>query len=470
MKRSRKINKGWVIVGLILIFSLFFVIKTRLISPVAENSPITVTSPVVSPPPVGLPSAIVVTSSPLPPDFPTNVALTLTPTVFSVATSALQPPQCAFPMTPTTTTESMPEKYTFSEPEVVLTDELQPYIVDWLPDNQNVLMMSSKLIDLGINGYQQTIELFNPETKETEIYATRRKIDNAPPVWNPKLNAVIYPATNVLGVDSATNSLEFTRQVMISYGNPDDTKVFADNLPQYDVTVKSDGSQIVYFLDQELFKLDAALKPLSPVPFDRERWDYLHENEDKVAVDYMMAWQPHSSQIFLYNQAYDNLGYTYILDADNGQLCNLSFGGWALVAKWSPNGRYLAIIRAQDDIPVKSTDLAVLDTATGMLYVLDVVELEGGHYVEDIAWASDNRNLFVVGSTFPSSSNYDGLLYLVDFISGGVNRILPSYKFKTGIIGSSLAWSPDSSKLLMNCSIAEETHQVCLISVQTEGQ
>lgn len=389
------------------------------------------------------------------------------PTAAPAVALGKQPPTCTFPLAQIKTAASTPQNYTFSDPQVVLTDKLQPDIVDWLPDNQNVLIMPLKLIDLGINGYQQTIELFNPETKETQIYAIRRKGAEAPPIWNPKLNAVVYAATNVLGEDSATNQLKFTRQIRISYGNPNDTQILADNLPQYYMAVKPDGSQTVYLQEKQFVKLDASLRPLPSVAFNQKAQDYKHENTGNATVDYQMAWRPSSSQIFLYNWAYDNLGYTYIMETDTGRLCNLDFGGWALVTRWSPNGRYLAIIRAQGRVPLQSSDLAVLDTATGNLYTLGVPqEIGGRHILKDIAWAPDNRHLFFIGS----SNDYSGTLFLGDFISGQVDHILPSYKFMAINVGTNLAWSPDGSKLLMNCPISEEVSQVCLISVQTRGQ
>ena len=432
-------------------------------------------NPVASPDLARLTPFLLQTSTPLPIDFPTHIAETRTarPTLTPSPTSALQPPSCTFPLAGTTAADSTPEEYTFSEPQVVLTeDEFQPDILDWLPDNQNVLIMTLKLIDLGMNGYRQTIELFNPETKEAQIYATRRGVFEAPPAWNPALRAIVYPDMNVLEGSTITD-FRFTRQVRISYGNPDDTQLLADNLPQYYVTVKPDGSQMAYLLDKQLFRLDTALKPLTPVSFDRKRWDYLHQN-DKTIVVYKMAWRPNSAQIFLYNHALDGLGYTFILDTDTDRLCNLNFGGWVRATLWSPNGRYLAIIRAQGPFPIDSADVAVLDMTTGDFYTLRAVEPEiiRGHLVQDIAWAPDNRHLlFTVETAFSkSTATYGGLLYLGDFISGRVERILSSYQFNIDAGSTNLAWSPGGSKLLMNCPTSEGTRQVCLISVQTAGQ
>ncbi|MEN9640490.1 MAG: Eukaryotic translation initiation factor eIF2A [Bacteroidota bacterium] len=422
------------VIGLILIIPLFFAINSRANTPETQAE-----------------------FSPIPPTVAVNAPED------SNAVKPKQPPACTFPLAGTTTEESTPEEYTFSEPQVVLTSEYDPDIIEWLPDNQNVLIMPTNIQSFnGVDGYLQTIELFNPETQETQIYATRRDFgDVDPPTWSSALNAIIYPAPNVLGKDNKT------RQIRISYGNPDETQIIADHLPQYYVTVNSDGSQIAYLTDKKLIKLDASLNLLPPVSFDRKLQDYKRKNTDDVNVIYKMAWRPNSSQIFVYNWAPDNLGYTYILDADTGSLCNLNFDGWALVTRWSPNGRYLAIIRAQGRVPLQASDLVVLDTATGNLYTLGVPqEIEGRHILKDIAWAPDNRHLFFVGS----KSDYSGMLFLGDFISGEIIHIFPSYKFKPVEVGVGLAWSPDGSKLLMNCRTLEETARVCLISVQTGGQ
>ncbi len=480
MEQTSKRNRTLFLIGLLLALALLFASQN-----LTRQSPQTVggtVNPVTSPATItrrpGLPMLQIITLTPTPPDYPTHVAETLTarPTISPTATSTLAPPQCTFPLAETTSGESTPQEYTFSEPQVVLTAEFQPSIVEWLPDNQNVLIMPYKFIDFGINGAQQTIELFNPETQEIHIYAIRRDVLSASPAWNSALNAVVYPAMNVLE-GSTISDFRFTLQARISYGNPDDTQLLADNLPQYPMAIKPDGSQIAYFLDNQLIRLDGALNPLAPVPFDRKRWDYLHEylrNNDNNFIDvYNMAWRPNSAQIFLYNYAGDGLVYTYILDTNNGRLCSLDFGGWASAVHWSPNGRYLAIVRAQGRIPIQSSDVAVLDTATGQYYVFKTADLKEEGRAQDIAWAPDNRHLlFTVRIAYSQSTHiYSGLLYLGDFISGQVEQVLPSSQFN--IIGDArpnLAWSPDGSKLLMNGPAQEGSGQVWLIYAEASGR
>ena len=461
MKQRRKLKNLFeilLVIGIILLIPLFFAIRSQAAQGVKAT-------------PIATLPGTSVEDTAVPP-----TAIPPTPTDLGQAAVARgkQPPACTFPLAQTTTAESKPEKYTFSEPQVVLTDERQPDIIEWLPDNQNVLIMPSQFIDLNMNGYRQTIELFNPETKEIHIHATRRNVDQAPPAWNSALNAIVYVDMNVLKGSTGSN-FKFTRQLRISYGNPDDTQLLADDLPQYGMAVKPDGSQIAYFTAKQLVKLGTSLNAIASVAFDRKALDFKRKNPNAVdAVDYKIAWRPNSSQIFVYNWASDNLGYTYIMDTNSGQLCNLDLGGWAEMARWSPNGRYLAIVRAQGSVPIKSADVVVLDTTTGASYILDAVasDIAGRHFAQDIEWAPDNHHLlFTIRTTYSQVTyTYDGLLYLGDFISGQVERILPAYQFNVGAGRTNLAWSPDGSKLLMNCPTTEGIKQVCLISIRADGK
>ena len=132
MKKTSKVKGALevlVVIGLILVIPLFFAIKTAADRQEAKNTPV---------PPA--PTASEVPEA-------------------SFVTTAQQPPQCTFPLAQTTTAESTPEEYTFSEPQVALTDERQPDIIEWLPDNRNVLIMPSKFIDLGMNGVVPVVEL-----------------------------------------------------------------------------------------------------------------------------------------------------------------------------------------------------------------------------------------------------------------------------------------------------------------------
>lgn len=443
------------IIGIILIIPLFFVVRSQARPQSLDATP-TVMMEWATTTPAGAGGGMKATpSAPLPTEEP-------------LTAQGVQPLACTFPLAQTITEESTPENYTFSEPRVVITPEANDSIaeiVDWLPDSQRVLLVQN--FD---DTTKQNIELFNPQTGHIQLYATRNQSFD-PPAWVPGLNAVVYPDMNILKNDTTNHRDEFSRQVWISQGDPNSLRLIADNLTQFYVAVKPDGSQIVYQSDKQLSNLDASLSAQTPITFDPARWDY-RQSSNSLALSFKTAWRPGTSQIFFYSYGTGSMGYTYILDVDSGQLCELNFNGWAFFGRWSPNGRYLAIVRNQESsFPSNSTDLAVLDVATGKLYTMGITPKEtvGRHYVEDIAWAPDNHHLIALGSilSFPGCApdcSEDTRLYLVDFLAGQVDSLIPTRQFTANNPGTNLAWSPDGSKVLVLCP------KLCLISVQKSGQ
>jgi len=405
----------------------------------------------------------------------------VSPTTAPVIVNGKEPPACAFPLAQTTTVESKPEEYTFSEPKVVLDAHSNLYdIVEWLPDNQQVLITQDLQNSIGGESdkfLRQSIELYDPQTGQSKVYAIRHHTDE-PPSWQPDSNTVVYPDMNILGIDSKTHQLKFTRQVWVSHGDPKAAQMLADNLPQLPLAVKLGGSETVYLSAKQLSRLDGSLKAIPSVPFDPTQWDYAKGRRSEIPPSYKMAWQPGTALIFLYADGVFRFdGYTFILNTDTGQVCELNLGGWATKAHWSSNGRYLAIIRTHDHFPISSSDLAVLDTATGNVTTTGVTssKLEGKHFVDDMVWAPDNRHLSAVGRFLPfqytnqSDKNVESRLYLVDSSSGQSDDILPTYTFYADSLKSSLAWSPDSSKLLIRCPTMID-ERICFILVQKTGK
>jgi WD40 repeat protein len=413
------------------------------------------------------------------PKFPTPIESSATP-ITPTTTSTLQPPQCTFPLAEITNAELMSEEYTFSEPLVVLTSPQgnQYNVVEWLPDNQQVLITEAlRNVKIGNDPIQETISLYNPEANEVKVIASRH-FTYAPPFWLPDLNAAVYPARYYIEIDKNKHLYQFTNQIWASYGNPDTAQILADDLPQLLLAVKPDGSETIYLSDKELFRRDKSLRKLPSVSIDPSKWDYAKARRNNNPVPYKMTWQPDTSLIFLYSAAggTGEGGYTFILNADTGQVCELNLGGWADRARWSSNGRYLAIVRSAVYSGFGySTDLVILDTITGNLYPIGVVSQDIGseHYVEDFTWAPDNRHLLALGHGFqnanPGSVYHD--LYLVDFMSGQSLHLFPEFKsfIAHGAPWNNFAWSPDGSKLLIRCT-GDRTDRMCFMFVQRTGQ
>ncbi len=452
MKPSRKVLEALLVIGLILLIPLFFTVRTMANRQAEQNTPAPVMPTTVNAPEEG------------------------------DAQRPKQPPACTFPLAEIKTEESTPENYTFSEPQVVLTaPQGNRYnIAEWLPDNQQVLITEElRNVDVGNDKpIQESIGLYNPETGETKVIAVRH-LTYEPPSWLPDLNAAIYPAITYTSINRKNDSSRFSRQVLVSYGDPNTVQVLADNLSQLHLAIKPGGRETIYLSDKNVSKMDKSLKKLPSALFDPAQWDYGKGRRDKNPVSYRMAWQPGTSLIFLYSTAGGsaNGGYTFILNVDTGNVCELDMGGWASRARWSSDGRYLAITRSAVYIGfTNSIDLVVLDTTTGNLYTVGVIsqEMESKFYVDDFTWAPDNRHLLALGhtrfqNTNPGSSYHD--LFLVDFISGQSLLLFPEFKSfgAGGAPRNNFAWSPDGSKLLIRCP-ANAGDRMCFMSVQRTGR
>jgi hypothetical protein len=424
------------------------------------------------------------------PTIPPPPAKTVTPTmiVSPTATSTLQPPACSFPLANVKYLESKPEEYTFSEPQVVLTaPEGNPLnVAQWLPDNQQILMteeLRNQYVESNDTLIQQSISLYNIETGESKLYAMDAS-KYEPPIWSPDMNGVVYSFANYTHIDKKNASYKFTRQLRVSYGDLNATQLLADNLSWFPLTMQPGGSEILYFSEKQVSKLDKSLKKLASASFDPAQWDYAKERRNDEPVYFQMAWQPGTPLVFLYSGAglSSGGGYTFIFDTTSGSICELNLGGWAYIAHWSMDGRYLAIERENGySFPVPSNDFVILDTLTGSLRTVDIVSQDvEKHHATDFTWTPDNLHLLVL-EDIPSTydpNNFETIhheLYFVDLTTGQSTPLFP--EFKSFLAGGSrgmntFAWSPDGSKLLVRCPslTGRTTDRFCLISVQKIGQ
>jgi WD40 repeat protein len=458
LRNTKGTLEALLVIGLILIIPLFFVMRTAAEQNTAQNT--TVSIP---------PTAANAPAQPTTANAPAE----------DNAMKPQQPPACTFPLAEITTPESTPENYTFSEPQVVMTAPAgNPYgIVEWLSNNQQVLITEGLInaTDSGSNKFpQQSISLYNPETSESMVYAIRPYTEETP-LWQPELNAIVYPVINSMGIDKNTYHPIYTRQLWVSYGDPNTVQMLADNMSQFPIAIKPEGSEMFYLADKKIAKLDKSLKKLSSALFDPAQYDYGKGYRNKEPIFYEMAWQPNTPLIFLYSNGsgLEMGGYTFIMNADTGKVCELDFGGWARKALWSSDGHYLAIIRGTEyTSPVSVLDMAILDTITGELFTNGVIPqvVSGKRYVYDFKWAPDNRHLLAVGSTSSQNDQNDNgvdELYLLDFMSSKVVSILPEY---SKFFSSGLAWSPDGSRLIIRCPISTKGDRICLIPVQEAGK
>jgi len=448
---------------------------------------------------------VTVTASPYntPSPYPTLTAFATTTTPAFAPQPSATPfitvqklPVCTFPLEGTPTEETVPEDYIFSEPRVVLAGPKKGFeIIEWLPNSKQALIVERVIV----NGYEQyqSIQLFNPRTVKVQVYAQRDRASNQPPLWMEGLQAVIYPERRIVswsfdenGVYIPTSLVE--RQLLwLSNGETDHTQNLQDveynpaTAPHEQisftliakpdgsriVSLEGDGAQLLRIYQREVIQGSLGTKQLIPLNVPSP------DNPDEPGLLNRltrMAWQPSTSHVLFYNYV-SPTDPTFLLNVDTGQACGLELGGWVYLAHWSPNGRYLAVIKSRGaKIPFTlDYDLVVLDALTGKFYQVDAKKLSppdmmdiGVHKVISFAWAPDNRHIAAVGSvsfTGTSPPPSTERLFLADFLSGQIDPLFPSYEFDgqcSSFWGTGLAWSPDGSKLLAACT------EIRLISVQ----
>lgn len=507
--KLRSILEILLVIGLILIIPLFFVLQIQAnpLNTSALNLNMT-----------GTPYA---TFTAQPGGFRAPGGIPVTPPVNvapapSFVTTAKEPPACTFPLAQTATAETTAANYTFSEPKVVPLDPSWDTIslFQWLPDNQQILIAYSD--DMQSSNVQQTIGLLNPQTGQSQDYGTRFAPASArPPVWIPSLNGVVYPESQVLtstafskngiGPAISPSSAVFHRWLWLSRGDPTQVQAIVDD--QVTVTANSpskfgeqlidalspDGNQIVYLdsVGKKLYKQKVAqgsFEPDTSPAFDATHWTYHKPDGSTEQNWWYMTWRPNSTQVFLYNYpASLGYSYTFLLDVQKGDICELSLWkddpndwrkSWVGMAHWSPNGRYLAVLRSKGLAPTDFSDLLVLDTTTGQLYQIEPTTLSplgmetlGKYYISDVAWAPDNHHLAAISQVDYYSSKSNSLdiedgLFLLDFLNGQSTQIAPA---KPGSNmdwpNDTLLWSEDGSQLIDICPDG-----LCLLSVQKQIQ
>jgi WD40 repeat protein len=348
------------------------------------------------------------------------------------------------------------EAYVFSEPSVVLTHTSGIAIVGWLPDGQQILIIRTTLED------RDYIETFNVQTRQIQRYAERHSYSISPGTklaWLSSPKAVAF-------VDRTANGQDVLR---ISWGEGMSVREVGSNLTTF-LAASPDGNQVLFFswgakqpqvynlaLDQT-YLLPFFLPILSPQ-------DLLALGQIEGPIPYQAIWHPNGDRIGFYNDT----GF-YLANLITGQICEINLGPhvdgkrWAVEARWSPDGRYLAARTTVGDPVVQFIDLTLIDTITGEQRHLDL----GRQYISDMTWAPNSRDLLVAAE---SDDHIRDLLYLVDAVTGDSRQILVNDSFvAAGYWG--IAWSPTGQTIAVPCSTLKpsgastEEGRVCTITVE----
>lgn len=336
--------------------------------------------------------------------------------------------------------------YVFGEPQIVLRSPTSLAIVQWLPDGQRIL-----LVEGGPGGSAfYLVKTYDLLTQESTDYGQFGPM-NPKVAWLEDVQKAVY-----LGSDGEKTPL------MIA-GKDANSRI----TPIAEVARMMDArGNLIVALDAD--------KVHEPVAFDGEgvpqaipvvdlreygiasEWQFmtmkLHPSEPKVAIF-------SESGFVIFDMQRDEV-HSFDLGEDRSE--SLYGKRWAMDAKWSPDGKQLALLVHVGSPPTQLSKVFILTPESGKLTELPT---SLGH-VFDIQWAPNGQQLLVGGI---NNASDNGEIMLVDIISQQhikIEQLSKNYTY--GEIGMGMQWSSDGSELLTRCRLDSQSDEtaICLTEVK----
>jgi hypothetical protein len=319
-------------------------------------------------------------------------------------------------------------------------------LVGWLPDSERLLVTRRVPTDTT----REYIETFNVQTGEQRRYGERHS-GGQKPFWLETIQKVAF--TNLASWQPDSYDLWVS-----GYGTTQARQPLRRGITLWSVEGRGNVVAFVPQGQRQLLWIDDSGQPVARPPIDLGALGFVLEDGTTV---FSMVLSPDGQKLALYNR----LGI-FIVDVATGtleraidDLGDVLDRGKRLAwhARWSSNGRYIAILAMAGQGRGLIMDLLVLDTGTGTLRKIDL-----GLRLHSLAWALNSRYLVVMGDVrYQEGHTFQGL-YLVDAITGQFRRMLPDYETGTGTWG--LDWSPDGQSIALECPTWAEG-RLCLIPV-----
>ncbi|MBN2549836.1 MAG: hypothetical protein JXB15_11800 [Anaerolineales bacterium] len=354
--------------------------------------------------------------------------------------SASGVPQCGPIIVTTSSSEkaSPLESYKLSEPKVVLESDTSISIAEWLDNNNEIL------ISHAIPGSQrETIELFSISNGSLQSIG-ERNYNSSMPIWfkeeqgigvayseyisDQRYKIMVYDRN---GGWEQKLSFIASRPYIAAHPNVGEFTFYSGDQSQQIRTIEMTGQEIVFVVNDD--------------------------SSDQTSNNYyqpkQLSWNPTGTYLAIY----DHQGL-FLVDSTTGKLCNIDLGFkgeigqlWPYDAKWSPDGRFLAILVTNGERPLSFIDLAIVDVTSGKINHIASEYNSERHYFTEIAWGANSRVLATyafVGKY--QSANVYGLIFY-DVATGQSKRMLPEVNFHSGDFGVNLAWSPNGKFIALSC-------------------
>ncbi|VAW42850.1 hypothetical protein MNBD_CHLOROFLEXI01-2077 [hydrothermal vent metagenome] len=333
----------------------------------------------------------------------------------------------------------------FSEPRIIVTNDVGFSIAEWLPDNQRLLVSQG-------DGAFGTISTLDVTTGEMIEYAKRRDLSGSPLIWLDNAQGVMF-------VDATTEGWE------LRFSDGKEPITVANELASTSLAKDPSSERVVTAFSLE----PGALMTVDTIGrTDRVMSTELNEETKRVPLSsgdgYHLTWSPNGNWLVQYLR--DDL---FLIDAQTQKICSVELGdygeagiGQVGYAKWSPNGQYLAMTYAG---PTPASQLAILDVSSGKISTIQITPEENiwpPSSLNDFTWSPDGK--FLIAKV--NIGKQDGIsqfgLFLVDIHNNNSFRLFPNYAFLG--VGQSLTWSPNGSRIAFRCPTIKEGN-VCIIDV-----
>jgi WD40 repeat protein len=369
-----------------------------------------------------------------------------------------KPPACKF-NSPVSGNQTENYSLEFGDPQIFLTEKSTLEIIQWLPESDKVLITLDTSPQV-----HQLIETFNVKTKQTQLFA---ESDGAYgfPVWLEPLQAVAY-----------STFVDDHEELWISYGSPQVHEQISNRVYGGSLAANND---LLFFLSPSAEGKpqiwNSELKSTTTIPLDLRGWLYSKYVKPyfsgMVGVgNFLAAYKPDGSLIALNANP-----WLFFLDTHTQQICEVGLGEfgelplWAFMTRWSPDGRFLAMLTTNTEPGAlfHFSDLTLLDTAKGELKTIkglapDVIP--GQHYVTDFAWSPDSRYIAAIAVTGAKDGVEEKGLFLVNPYSGEAQPIPLSRISIGGSWTQEIAWSGDGTQLTVICQVGSET-SLCIFPI-----
>ncbi len=369
----------------------------------------------------------------------------------------IKSPTCAFPGSEAVPAQSEGsiDRYEFSQPRVVFTNDKAIGIAGWLPDGERLLLTRDMQNNL------ESIEILDLRTGAVQVYAERSG-GNGKPVWLEELQAVVY-----------STDVKDHQELWISYGDPQKAGPISPDV--FALSLASDGNEVIFFSpgvgDQPQI-WDATSKTSRAAAVDLRdraysRYGEIDRFQPIPGATFQIALQPGGEKAAFYGHA-----LLFLADLQSGEVCEVDLGAdgsgprSAWQTQWSADGRYLAM-NTWSGYPGTIhpySQILVLDTLTGERYVPEM----DAPFVYDLTWSLANHTLAILGKVDTIDGRAKMGLFLIDINGKAVRHFFPEQFFGGGDRGL-VAWSKD--KIAVDCTSWPQTSdemaegRVCIIDV-----